>query len=97
MAKLSGSGGTVKLPFPFHVSGAGDTPVFTAPDRITVHVDNFHGDPYCDFNLHDATDGTVFASKRATPDNPTVTFMPDGRRKVYLSTRNCNGKVSPGR
>jgi hypothetical protein len=92
---LAGTG-TVKLPFAFDQSGAGDTAAFAAPGGVAVHVTDFHGDSYCEFSLHDVTDGRAVAYTKATPGNgnDTVTLSPGQSRRVFLRSADCAGEVS---
>lgn len=84
---------TVKLPQTFDQNGAGDTPAFAAPGGVAVHVTDFYGDSYCEFTLHDMTDGRVLDTQRATPGKHTVTLRSGGSRRAYLSLWNCKVEV----
>ena len=91
--------GTIKLPFPFDHVGDGDTAAFAAPGGVAVHVTDFQGNPYCEFSLHDATDGRAVAYANAKPGNgnDTVTLSPGQTRRVFLRSANCTGEVSGAR
>jgi Caspase domain len=94
---LPGSG-TLKLPFAWNQSGAGDTDAFAAPAKVAVQVTDFRGSQ-CTFTLTDPTDGRPLDYKTATRGtNDTVTLDPRGSKTVYLSTDSpCVSQVSAAR
>jgi Caspase domain len=92
---LAGSG-TVKLPFAIDQSGEGDTAVFAPPPLVAVHATDYHGDGYCQFQLHDATDGRLLDFKTAQPGQATVTLSSEGSQAVYLHLSSCGVHVSAG-
>ncbi|MGK5678320.1 caspase, EACC1-associated type [Actinoplanes sp. URMC 104] len=80
---------------PFVPERLGDTDVFAVSGPVVVEVLDDHGNNTCDVMLHDAADGRGLSGKELTGNAPGR-LDPAGRTRVYLSSLQCQVRVSAG-
>jgi hypothetical protein len=88
---IAGSG-DARLPFP--QESFGDSDAFAAPDRVSVHITDFQGNPDCDLRVFDPSNRQQLDRAAARPGADTVKLDAKGTQTVYLNNEYCGAYVS---
>jgi hypothetical protein len=86
--------GPGKAVLPFAQDGGADTDAFVVRGKVAVEVRDFHGNPGCDLELHDAMDGRQLDFGTVPEGGSRLLLDPSGRTQVYLSNSYCGIRVS---
>jgi hypothetical protein len=86
--------GAGKAVLPFTQDRGGDTDAFQTQGKVAVEVTDFHGNPTCDLELRDATDGHRLDFGTVPKDGNPLFLDPNARTKVYLNNPNCSIRLS---
>lgn len=87
----------VTLPFALSQYGLGDTGVFQAPARVSVHVTDYEGSQSCSFALYNPATGTELDFGTITKGQTAgdaVTLESGGSASAYVETDGCGFHVS---
>jgi uncharacterized caspase-like protein len=87
----------VTLPFALNQYGLGDTGVFTAPAKVSVHATDYQGSQSCSFALFNPATGTELDFGTITKGQTagdSLTLESGGSTSAYVETDGCGFHVS---